>query len=224
STVLSGFDLSCTGNSTAVSPIPNIGYVKVGTCGCSGADAAKFAEDIQAVIRNQDNANLKGWIVDLRGNGGGNMWPMLAGISSVLGDGVVGHFIDPDNKEAKWSVTAGTSLYEGSVVNAVANPYRLINPNPKVAVLLDQGCASSGEAIAVAFIGRPKTMSFGVGTCGLSTANATYFLSDGAQFQLTVSLMADRNKVTKGGSIVPDVTVAGDKEVVNKAVEWINQP
>jgi len=37
-----------------------------------------------------DRDDLIGWIVDLRGNGGGNMWPMLAGVGPVLGEGVVG--------------------------------------------------------------------------------------------------------------------------------------
>jgi C-terminal processing protease CtpA/Prc len=35
-----------------------------------------------------DQGNLAGWIVDLRNNGGGNMWPMLTGIGSILGEGV----------------------------------------------------------------------------------------------------------------------------------------
>lgn len=37
-----------------------------------------------------------GWIVDLRGNGGGNMWPMLAGIGPLLGTEEPGSFIGRD--------------------------------------------------------------------------------------------------------------------------------
>ena len=64
--------------------------------------AAAFADAIQAAIRQADRAELAGWIVDLRGNTGGNMWPMLAGFGPVLGEGTAGFFIDPDGVGVPW--------------------------------------------------------------------------------------------------------------------------
>jgi carboxyl-terminal processing protease len=215
--------LVCTGSSTGVANVPaNIGYIKVP--GYSGNDNA-LSIGLQDKIKQQDSESIIGWIVDLRGNTGGNMWPMLAGVGPILGYEVAGYFIDPNENASDWHYNnMGSSAYGVNPVTTVPNPYSLIHYLPKVAVLTDQQTASSGEAIAVAFINRPNTRSFGTSTCGLSTANAGYNLSDGATLQLTVSVMADRNKNKKGGPLVPDVTVAGDQEVVNKAVEWLTQP
>jgi len=43
------------------------------------------ADSIHRAIRTLDSAGACGWIVDLRSNGGGNMWPMLAGVGPLLG-------------------------------------------------------------------------------------------------------------------------------------------
>src|SRR5687768_15484425 len=80
-------------------------------------------------------------------------------------------------------------------------------PNPKVAVLVDNGVASSGEATFIAFRKRANTRSFGVATCGLSTANRGFVLSDGALLNLTVSVMADRAKTKYGDQVQPDETI-----------------
>jgi C-terminal processing protease CtpA/Prc len=93
--------------------------------------------------------------------------------------------------------------------------------SPRVAVLTDNLVASSGEAVVVSFRGRPNTRSFGSATCGLSTANSGFRLSDGATLQLTTASMADRTRVNYGVSIAPDEAVGGDAEVVLRAVDWL---
>jgi C-terminal processing protease CtpA/Prc len=49
--------------------------------------ANAFARQIQDTIASRDRDDLIGWIVDLRSNGGGNMWPMIAGLGPILGEG-----------------------------------------------------------------------------------------------------------------------------------------
>ena len=44
---------------------------------------------------------------DLRGNGGGNMWPMLAGIAAVLGEGDLGSFQSPGAGASTWFLKDG---------------------------------------------------------------------------------------------------------------------
>src|SRR5262245_24515826 len=69
-------------------PLPsNIGYVRVGSFSDSTGDGTAFAVSIQAAIAASDRDGLIGWVVDLRGNGGGDMWPMIAGLGPVLGSG-----------------------------------------------------------------------------------------------------------------------------------------
>ena len=199
-----------------------VGYVRVTSFSGSEVEARDFAQAIQDQIRFIDAPTIEGWIVDLRGNSGGNMWPMLAGIGPILGEGVVGHFIDPDDNQYAWEYRNGTSISSGFRVIQALNPYQLINPKPRVAVLLDNGVASSGEAVAIAFVGRENTRSFGSPTCGLSTANAGYTLSNDAQLLLTVSYMADRNKNLFGTPVPPDEAVS-PQDIVERAVGWVRE-
>ncbi len=77
---------TCRASGARVPAVPaTIGYVKVGAFGGTAEQALAFANGIQSVIRAADHDSLVGWIVDLRGNGGGNMWPMIAGVGPVLG-------------------------------------------------------------------------------------------------------------------------------------------
>jgi hypothetical protein len=211
----------CFGNSDGNPPVPdNIGYIRI--TATDGSDLS-FGSDLQEKIKEQDKEEMLGWIVDLRGNSGGNMWPMLAGVGPILGNNIVGYFIDADNKSQAYQYAGGKASIDGNILSSVQNPYTLINSSPKVAVLTDHLTASSGEAMTVAFVGRPNTRSFGVSTCGLSTANAGYSLSDKSTLYLTVAVLADRNKNEFGGPIVPDVTLNGDQEVVDAAVEWLTE-
>jgi carboxyl-terminal processing protease len=88
---------------------PTIGYVRVGGFSGSGTAAASFTTAIQNTIRAADHDSLLGWIVDVRGNTGGNMWPMIAGIGPVLGEGLAGYFIDPTGAEILWEYRDGAA-------------------------------------------------------------------------------------------------------------------
>jgi C-terminal processing protease CtpA/Prc len=103
----------------------------------------------------------------------------------------------------------------------VSSAYVLARASPRVAVLTDGLVASSGEAVAISFRARPNARSFGAATCGLSTANQTYRLSDGGMLYLTVAVMADRTRTPYGDSIAPDEMVSGDAEVVQRAIAWL---
>src|SRR5690606_8339193 len=145
-----------------------------------------------------------GWIVDVRGNTGGNMWPMIAGVGPLLGQGLVGHFIDPEGAQQAWSYEGGEARLDGVPIARAPSPYELAGPLPRIAVLTDTRVASSGEAVVIAFRGRENARSFGSPTCGLSTANRRFALSHGASINLTVSTMADRIKREYGDAVQPD--------------------
>ena len=221
--ILSASTKSCFAAPVAPSPPvpPSIGYVRVRGFSGSADEAVLFATRIQDSIRARDVGDLVGWIVDLRGNTGGNMWPMVAGVGPVLGEGVAGYFIDPDGVATVWEYRGGASWLEGSPLQRVAAPYALRREDPRVAVLTDNGVASSGEAVAVSFRQRPGTRSFGSATCGLSTANLAYALSDGARLVLTVAVMADRKRTPYGAALQPDELITTADRVVERAVAWL---
>ena len=213
----------CTAAPTATPVVPaDVGYVKVaGAANAGPAGDTAFADSVQEQIRASDTPALVGWIVDLRGNTGGNMWPMIAGVGAVLGAGTAGYFVPPVGDATPWSYENGQSVSAGVTVARTTATYDLIARSPRVAVLVDNRTASSGEAVVVSFENRPGTRVFGMPTCGLSTANGTYRLSDGAMLYVTNAVMADRSLVRYGDQIAPDETVAGDSAIVARAIEWL---
>src|ERR1700760_4967665 len=75
----------------------NFGYVVLPRCSAKDNDGLLlYAADVRRILTDLSAQSPKGWIVDLRGNTGGNMWPMLAGIGPILGDGSVGSFVAAD--------------------------------------------------------------------------------------------------------------------------------
>ena len=183
-----------------------------------------YADELQAQVEELDTEDICGWIVDLRQNQGGNVFPMLAGIGPVLGEGDAGGGVAVDGTRVMRSYAAGRS----GKATISGHAYELRSPSPPVAVLLGPNTASSGEAVALAFIGRPNTRTFGAATAGYTTGNVPIPLSDGAVLNLAVTTMMDRIGNIPNGPITPDVPVAvhADAEheidiVVQRAVVWL---
>ncbi len=200
-----------------------IGYVKIPPYSNFGLSAAIFAEKMHGTIRDQDKTDLKGWIVDLRENTGGNLWPMIAGIGPILGVGTAGYFITNSGTKTPFGYKVGSSTYNEENIVTVSFPYTLVSPNSKVAVLVDHSTTNAGEAVAVAFSGKTLSRSFGAATCGQGGGNQPFRLSDGSVLYLAVAYLADRNEVNKQGVLQPDEVVGNPDQILNKAVEWINQ-
>lgn len=220
---IGGVDQSCGGPPAppATPTVPDtVGYVGVPGGAASTRNPDQFAESIQQTIRAADHIGLVGWIVDLRANGGGNMWPMLAGVGPVLGEGIVG-WIVYNNREYEREYRAGAALSLGETFARVATPHTLLKEYPKVAVLTGRSVASAGEAIAVFFRGRPRTRSFGAPTCGTHHLQENFSLSDGAILSLTTAETADRMKIRYSGRIDPDEIIADPVEAVNRAIAWL---
>ncbi len=209
-----------------------IAYVRIPACGSLNDEFTKhYAQTLQDFIRDLDAEVPIGWIVDLRGNVGGNCWPMLAGISSVLGEGRVGSWKSSQN-DSPWGVHDGRSWQTepDNVITEVDRPVTLEESTPWVAVLTDGSTASSGEVITVAFRGRPRCRSFGTPTAGQSTANSDFPLRDGSMLFVTTAVYADRNSVSYGKEIEPDEVIDlpegihGEEPedlVLQRAMEWL---
>jgi carboxyl-terminal processing protease len=184
------------------------GYIDIpGVVGGGGS----FDTDAVAAIRGIDTTPICGWVVDLRRNFGGNMWPMLHAIRPVLGEG------NP------FTYRFGKGPWSQEPV------YSLRQPAPAIAVLTSRLTVSSGEMLAIAFRGPAGTRSFGEATGGLSTMNMSMPLVDGAILVLTVSRAADRTGREYDGPIEPDEPVAidwariasDDDPVIRAATDWL---
>ncbi|MCR0986152.1 S41 family peptidase [Streptomyces albidoflavus] len=168
-----------------------------------------------------DRAGACGWVVDLRANTGGDMWTPLASAGPLLGDGEVGAFGEADGTRTPWTTESGTPR---QYADRWGRGEPLAHPMPPVAVLTGPRTASAGEAVAIAFRGRPDTRTFGEPTFGVPTANAPYSLSDGALVVLTTARETDRTGRVHHGPPRPDVEVAwvrGSDRVLTAAAAWL---
>jgi carboxyl-terminal processing protease len=200
----------------------------------NGPDFQQFAEKLHRIVMDLQAQLPDGWLIDLRGNGGGNMWPMLAGIGPVLGEGDLGSFEHPNGAPVPWFYKAGkagvrTSQGKDEIEAFVEHPPFVLPSLAWAAVLLDLGTASSGEAVAISFANRPRERSFGEHTAGFSTSNQRYPLADGAVLFLCVGIELDRTGHRYLDGLDPDVRLpapdARPREendvVLQAAMDWI---
>jgi C-terminal processing protease CtpA/Prc len=194
-----------------------LGYVSIGRyLGDIGEQADEYAATVAMRIAESDPA-VCGWIVDLRTDSGGNMWPMLGGLSPLLTEGDVGSFVYPDAAVELWTVAGDRVLWDGMVM-IDHGPVAATTPRP-TAVLIGSLTGSSGEAVAVAFRGQEATTLYGTPTAGKTTANEPVLLSDGAMIALTMSVFTDRDGNSFGidTPIEPDVSVTGGADALELA-------
>ena len=152
---------------------------------------------------------LKGVIIDLRGNTGGNMYPMIAAIHRFLPDDNILRF-----KTRKFTMHVTKEMVLRNV--GLATRPDLDCP---VALLTDDKTASSGEATLLCFRGLEKARTFGAPTAGYASANAPYPMPDGSQLVLTTGCdMARTGEIFCDDPIAPDVTT---DQPLEEATKWM---
>jgi carboxyl-terminal processing protease len=208
--------------------LDKLGFVAIG--GFAGREGDKYATIVQQLIRDLDAQNPCGWIVDLREHTGGGIGPGIAGLGPILGEGKVGASVTVDGSKQVWAYQDGQALVDGFAYTRVSGPaYKLKSSSPPVAVLTGMNTASAGEAIVLAFRGRPNTRSFGLYTYGVPTGNDGFTLRDGAVIVLTVAVFADRTGQTYDDRIYPDewvdevqkLTIIMDEIIPQPAIDWL---
>lgn len=200
----------------------NIGYLKIPSCITFDYQKdLKFADTIISQIKKLDHNTIKKWIIDLRDNNGGNVWPMLAGLTPITGDGLINYSIRNGKAKANY-------IKQGTVANSNISTviYNTKQKFEKLAVIVNHQTASSGEMLAISLLGFEKTKSFGYKTRGLTTTNSTFHFNDGTMLFLATGFMADRNKKKYSDGITPDLIFENDisdGDLIKKVIEWLNE-
>jgi carboxyl-terminal processing protease len=211
------------------------GYLALpGLYSLSDTEQIDYATSVARQLQTLQQSKPCGWLVDLRNDKGGNMWPMLSGLSPLLGEGRIGSFSAPGEETTIWENNNGqistTTSGKRQNFNLVAPQFlESIPTSTPVAVLIGPLTGSSGEATTIAFIGRPNTKLFGDNSAGFTTANFPNILSDGAHLLISTSYMTDRTGHQYQQGIKPDVVVKSDAtkteqehdEVIRSAVDWL---
>lgn len=153
--------------------------------------------------------SLKGAIIDLRGNRGGNMYPMIAAVHRFLPDDIILQL-----RTRKYNIEINVDY-----VTRVAKVERQAAIDCPVALLTDEWTGSSGEAVLLCFRGLEHTRTFGFPTAGYVSCNQPFKLPDGSQLVLTTGTdVARTGEVFCDDPIQPDVLT---ETPIEDALEWL---
>ncbi|HEX4137536.1 MAG TPA: S41 family peptidase [Bryobacteraceae bacterium] len=175
-------------------------------------DPASIMPQFETALKNFHNA--PGVMLDLRGNPGG---------IGIMAMGIAGFFIDKNGQKLGEMKMRDTTLKF------------IISPRPetysgRLAILVDEGSASTSEILAGGLQDLKRARIFGVRTAGAALPSDIIRLPNGDGFQFAqASYTSDSGKVLEGEGVTPDVVIrqtreallAGRDLVVEAADEWI---
>ena len=182
-----------------------IGYIQITEFDTVTLD--QFTEAL-AVCRG---SGMKGLILDLRGNPGGNLNTVCDIAREILPKGLIVYTEDKDGKRSEYTCDGTKEMKEPLVV------------------LVDSGSASASEILAGAVKDYGIGTLVGTTTFGKGIVQRIISLSDGSAVKLTVSnyYTPNGNNIHKIG-IKPDIEEKFDSEAyyndqLNKAIEIMNE-
>lgn len=186
-----------------------LAYLKVSSIGITTTkEKSQYVRNSINKIRSQDNKNSRYWIIDLRKNSGGNMWPMLQALSPFFDiTQTLGEFHLSSGSITRFGFKDGIA-HENSLqkINFQPDTYQLKNQPTRIYVLIDSSVASSAEALAIGLSSLENVTLVGEKTCGLATVNTPFELSDGSILVLTTGEMANIHGQTFKNGITPSMS------------------
>lgn len=167
----------------------DVGYLRVSHFIENTGEALR--EEMEAV-RDQAGKNLRGFVLDLRGNPGGILEEGVDVAGAFLSGGPVVSISGRDGEES-WSAD-------------------LSNPSSRfpVAVLIDEGSASASEIVAGALKDRNRAVLVGTESFGKGSVQSILPLSDGDAARMTTALYFTPSGRTVESGLVPDVVIPED--------------
>ncbi|MCX4745021.1 S41 family peptidase [Kitasatospora sp. NBC_01287] len=208
--------------------VEGVGYLRLPGLSDGYRLARDYARAGDEVLGTLLAAAPRAWVVDVRANTGGNMWPMLAVAAPLLRDGVLGRFEGPDGQSEAWTLEDGRVSLGGKPTARSRSPLgsgRRAADAP-LALLTSGHTASAGEAVVVAFQGQSNVRTIGAPTAGYTTGNRTHQLRDGARLVISGSFYADREGNRFDGPLPVDERIArGEPDAVPAAARaWLSGP
>ncbi len=190
-----------------------------------GTDVAYFAFDafldpenllprFGEAVKSCDG-NCRGFVIDLRGNGGG---------LGMMASGMVGWLVQE-------KVSLGTVIFRESSLKLIAYP-RLEPYTGPVAVLIDECSGSAAEFLAGGLRDLGRARIFGSRSLGAALPSVIEKLPNGDGFQYAFAdYVSGGGRPLEGEGVLPDVEVehtresllAGRDAPLEAALEWIRQ-
>lgn len=180
-------------------------------------DAAAGRRYAEALADGLAGSGACGVLVDVRGNGGGDMGPMLAGLAPVLPQGVLGSFVVGE-EVTDLRLDGGRFTGGGTPTRTDSGRTALGVP---VAVLTDGGTGSSGEQVVLAFRGLETARSFGEPTAGYASVNRATTLFSGSTLVLTVGETRARTGELFADEPIPPDEAVPAADAPARAAAWL---
>lgn len=176
-------------------------------------DRDRYISEIRHMIESKGQ---QGVIVNLAGNRGGNMWPMLSGLSAILPEGDLLNMVTVNGEKEP------VTLEKSDKINQIKKDQETLKKlKVPVAVIIDQKTASSAEIVALAFRGLEYVKLFGEPSAGYTSVNMEKQLYDGFLLGLTIGALEDRSKkLYFNEPIQPDIFT---KDPITEALNWIKE-
>ncbi len=195
-----------------------MGYVRIpGNNDFAFKKVDSIANDIVAHINSINSNKIKGWIIDLRLNTGGNMYPILLGLKEFIGNDIVfgGFKNSKDEYTGKWEIKDNKMLIDGVELVRSTNLDYPIKEDIPVIILTSCYTASAGEMTAISLIGRKKTYLVGEPTANYTTAVQGFEINESAGINLSTDYVVDRNLTIYKANVLPDFEILGGDDFEN---------
>lgn len=179
------------------------------------AEAEQYAGILAQAIHEE---TFDGVIIDMSLNSGGDMSPMIVGLSQLLPDGELFSFTYRNGSSNPIILSNGSVNAGGFDLKLQIDQTKL---NVPIALVTGAETGSSGEMTLLSFRGLQNTRTFGQNTAGYATVNQSFWLYDGSSIQITCGNVTTRTGEVMGEEpIQPDVTTETAYEL---ALDWIEQ-
>lgn len=214
-----------------------IAYLKIPHFHTSNKEQiSEYTSKIRNTICDLKSKKPIGWIIDLRLNIGGNMYPMLSGLGELFPNLTLGgDSKDGKNYHSNWYIENGNlHMWNSPMTNStiLCNiDEKNINEEKKVVFLIGRYTSSSGEAVASAFKGQKNTRLIGEITSGWSSTTGWFPISDSVLFSPTVAYFMSKDSTLHTDGIAPDDLIVEELDIdslltnstFRKGIDWINE-
>lgn len=214
----------------------DIGYIRIPLVSTyDPSELQRIGNQLRDSICEIKHEVKSGWIIDLRTNTGGNMYPMFAGIGALFPTlDLGGDTQDGVTYNTRWSLRNG-DFYLGNnlILELDKSCLSEVNANEElpVVVLISRFTSSSGEAVASGLKGHKNISLVGEVTSGYSSATGWVPITDDIILMPVVSYFRSINGENHFEGIHPDFEIVEKLELdlltvgdmINKAISIIKE-
>lgn len=177
----------------------NLGYIKLETFSSGAASAFDRA------VHDLREKGARGFIIDLRGNGGGYLESAVEIAGRLVPRGEIVVRIQQSGTEDK-------------IINR-HTPLGL-----PVVILVDGGTASASEIVAGAVQDHGTGALVGTRTFGKGTIQSVLPLANGGYLKLTTArYLTPSGREIEGQGLIPDIEVEGEEEQIKRAISVLRE-